>query len=118
MKLKTILKKAEQFIPNDQVTLEGEAERKSFEERFPKESIKNLTLEEYADTKTRDSFIYWLERKNILAGIGGGNSSKFGIYRAQNGDYCKGYGKNKVVLQGDSLHKEFSELKVFIVQAI
>src|SRR5699024_5367070 len=118
MKLQTILKKAKHFNSNSQTMLEGEAERESFVKRFPQESIENLTVEEYADTKTKDSFIYWLERKNILAGIGGGNSSKFGIYRAQNGDYCKGYGKNKVVLQGDSLNKEFSDLKEFIVQAI
>src|SRR5699024_6841382 len=62
--------------------------------------------------------IYWLERKNILAGIGGGNSSKFGIYRAQSGDYCKGYGENKITLKGKLLQKEFNDLKEFIVEAI
>ncbi len=118
MKLQTILERAKQYTLSTQTTQEGEAERKSFIERFPKESINNLTIEAYANTKTKDSFIYWLERKNILAGIGGGHSGKFGIYRAQSGEYCKGYGKNQVVLEGKTLQKEFNDLKESIVQAI
>ncbi|PAV27796.1 AAA family ATPase [Virgibacillus profundi] len=118
MKLQTILERAKQHTPSPQTTNEGEAERNSFVKRFPKESINNLTVEEYANTKTKDSFIYWLERKNILAGIGGGNSAKFGIYRAQSGDYCQSYGKNKVILEDEKLQKEFNDLINLIVQAI
>src|SRR5699024_8921892 len=118
MKLQTILDRARQHSPDSAISEKGEAERQSFTNRFPKESLKGLTIEEYADTKTKDSFIYWLERKNIMSGIGGGSAAKFGLYRAKNGDYCKGYGKKKVYLEGEALEKEFVEIKNIIIKAI
>ncbi|MGX9459076.1 AAA family ATPase [Photobacterium damselae subsp. damselae] len=50
--------------------------------RWPKQKIKELTLEEYVDVNNRDTFAYWLEhRTKIVGSIRGGDSSKFGIYR-------------------------------------
>ncbi|GAB3517027.1 AAA family ATPase [Photobacterium alginatilyticum] len=50
--------------------------------RWPKQKVKELTLEEYVDVNNRDTFAYWLEhRTKILGSIRGGDSSKFGIYR-------------------------------------
>ncbi|MFD1039358.1 McrB family protein [Virgibacillus byunsanensis] len=118
MKLQTLLEKAALYNSDFNLVEEAESGRRSFIKRFPIDPLREMTVEEYADTKTKDSFIYWLERKHILAGIGGGNSSKFGIYRAQNGDYCKGYGKHKVVLEGEILQEEFYALKEGIIQAI
>nr|WP_304219967.1 AAA family ATPase [Fredinandcohnia onubensis] len=118
MKLQTIVEKAAQIIPDPDTTKKAEAKRNSYLERFPFSSLHNLTIEEYANTKTKDCFIYWLERKQILAGIGGGNSSKFGVYLAKNGEYCKGYGKNQVILQGDKLQSEFNKVKNTILNAI
>ncbi|MFD1781632.1 McrB family protein [Fredinandcohnia salidurans] len=118
MKLQTIVDKAVQFSSDPEITSKAEAKRNSFLERFPLSSLHNLTIDEYANTKTKDCFIYWLERKQILAGIGGGNSSKFGVYLAKNGEYCKGYGKNQVILQGDKLQNEFSKVKSTILDAI
>lgn len=118
MKLQTILDKAAQFILDPDITVKDETDRNSFIERFPIDSLHNLSIHEYANTKTKDSFIYWLERKQILSGIGGGNSSKFGVYLAKNNEYCKGYGKNQVILQGDNLQNEFDKVKNTIVDAI
>ncbi|MFZ3579990.1 McrB family protein [Virgibacillus sp. DJP39] len=118
MKIDTLKEKALEYKVDYQMLEEKETGRKKFIKRFPFESLKDMTIDDYADTKTKDSFIYWLERKHILAGIGGGNSSKFGIYRAQSGEYCKGYGKQKIVLQGDQLQEEFKALKTGIIKAI
>ncbi|MDI6508877.1 AAA family ATPase, partial [Bacillus wiedmannii] len=59
-----------------------------------------------------------LEQKNILGGIGGANAAKFGIYRAKTGEYCQGYGKQKMVLKGEQLQEEFRALKEGICEAI
>lgn len=118
MELKAMLEKAAQFSPDPKTTEKGELDRKIFIERFPRESIKNLTIEEYANTPTKDSFIYWLEFKKILAGIGGGTAAKFGIYRSKNGDYVKGSGKKQIILEGNQLDEELEYIKNFIIEAI
>lgn len=92
--------------------------RKEFIDRFPLKNLADMTLEEYASIHSKDTFIYWLERKNILAGIGGGNSSKFGIYCAKDGKYYRGYGPKKALLEGASLQEEFQKLKHHILAAI
>ncbi|MBL3641743.1 AAA family ATPase [Bacillus sp. RHFB] len=118
MKLQTLLNKALIYKSNEQLLAEKEEERQSFLKRFPFDSLIDLTIEEFSNTKTKDCFNYWLERKKILGGIGGGNSSKFGIYLSKTGDYCKGYGKQKIELKGEKLNEEFQILKERIIQAI
>ncbi|WP_407272055.1 McrB family protein [Radiobacillus sp. PE A8.2] len=118
MKLQTLLEKGSQYHIDPSKLEEKKEGLQSFLDRFPLDSLKDMTVEEYADTQSKKSFIYWLERKGILSGIGGGNSSKFGIYRAQNGEYCKGYGQHKVILKDDALYKEFDALKALILHAI
>lgn len=57
--------------------------REEFNERFPKEKIGQMTLEEYAlgTENFRDSFCYWLEWKTrYLGSIKGGTSTKFGVW--------------------------------------
>jgi len=55
--------------------------------RWPREELKNLTLEQYVAVKDRktgvyDTFIYWLETKTIeLGSIQGNTAIKFGIYK-------------------------------------
>jgi 5-methylcytosine-specific restriction enzyme B len=92
--------------------------REQFLARFPFESLREMTMQQYASIHSKDTFIYWLERKKILAGIGGGNSSKFGIYCAKDGKYYKGYGNNKVLLEGEELDKEFLALKELVITSI
>lgn len=56
-----------------------------FLKAFPLESLKEMTLEQYTNLNKSDSFCYWLETKTqMLGGIGGGSSFKFGIYRCKN----------------------------------
>lgn len=118
MKLQIVIQKATQFELDISLLAEKESGRQEFVKRFPLEYLRNLTIEEYANTKTKDCFNYWLEQKNILGGIGGANAAKFGIYRAKTGEYCKGYGKQKVVLKGEQLQEEFRALKEGICEAI
>ena len=61
--------------------------RLEFISKFPLNSIQNLIVNDYCLGTTENSFCYWLEFKNILFGIGGGNASKFGIYKSKNGNY-------------------------------
>ncbi|MED4689669.1 hypothetical protein [Peribacillus frigoritolerans] len=96
MKLQTLLNKALIYKSNEQLLAEKEEGRQSFLKRFPFDSLNDLTIDEFSNTKTKDCFNYWLERKKILGGIGGGNSSKFRIYLSKTGVYCKGYGKQKI----------------------
>ena len=50
-----------------------------FLERWPVAAIERMTLEEYGDQSTKDSFTYWIERKaSKLGSIGGSTSYKFG----------------------------------------
>ncbi|QOL27347.1 AAA family ATPase [Thalassotalea sp. LPB0316] len=50
--------------------------------RWPREKIKELSLDEYIDVNNQDTFAYWLEHKTKpLGSIRGGDASKFGIYR-------------------------------------
>lgn len=54
--------------------------REAFVQRFPREQLSNLTLEEYALGKS-DSFCYWVEFKtHHLGSVAGGSSSKWGIW--------------------------------------
>ena len=61
---------------------------KSFlsEERFKKENIQNLKIEDYTGTgDKRKDFTYWVEIKlDKLGGIKGGSSFKFGVYKCNN----------------------------------
>jgi 5-methylcytosine-specific restriction protein B len=48
---------------------------------WPPERVAAMTLKEYSSVGTDDSFTWFLESKmNLLGGIGGGSSFKFGIY--------------------------------------
>lgn len=124
MNIQEIVEKAKEYKFNENFAKEAEQKRMSFIKKFPLEKIKSLTLEEYAlqkdnaPDKYKETMIYYLERKNILVGIGGGNSSKFYIYMDKNGEYCTGYGANKKVLKGEELEQEFTKLKNNICEAI
>ena len=54
---------------------------KQFQDAFPIESLKEMTLEKYTNLNRDDSFCYWLEsRTYTLGSFWGGSSFKFGIY--------------------------------------
>lgn len=58
---------------------------RTFQDKFPEESLSNMTLEQYTDINNEETFCYWLEHKTVeLGSIRGGYAGKFGIYRCQN----------------------------------
>ena len=108
---------------------EGNYERKekgrnSFIERFPLNRIKDLTLDEFViGAGNKDSFCYWLEFKKIedsviLFGIGGGNASKFGLYKGEDGYYYTGYWNSKKKIEGEVLDDYFETIKKSIVESL
>lgn len=73
------------WLENNPKTLPAELKdlRRQFVEKFPKEKLADLKLEEYAlgHEKSADSFCYWLEFKtSALGSIRGGSSAKFGVW--------------------------------------
>lgn len=92
--------------------------RLEFISKFPLTSIQSLNLDDYCIGTSENSFCYWLEFKDILFGIGGGNASKFGIYKSKDGNYCESYGTKKISLEGEALEEKFSKLKQSIVQGL
>lgn len=52
-----------------------------FLSRWPLETLRNMSLEEYSQAGNKDCFTYWLElRTEDLGSIWGGSAFKFGIY--------------------------------------
>ena len=117
MNINDLIEKAKQFSITEEKIKKDEEDRLRFINKFPLEMIKDMTLEQYSvnskqyPNKYKDTFIYLLEFGKILAGIGGGNASKFYIYMDANGDYCTGSGKNKKILEGEELEREFNTLR-------
>lgn len=58
---------------------------RQFQEIFPIESLKDMTLDEYTNLDKASSFCYWLESKTSeLGSIWGGSAYKFGIFKFNN----------------------------------
>jgi Cdc6-like AAA superfamily ATPase len=108
------------FIPRKDYELKREKDRQVFIEKFPLKNISKLTLEEFVSGNgNKESFCYWLEFKDIMFGIGGGNASKFGIYKSKvKGGYCLSANKNSKVLSEEELPKYFNKLKSEIISAL
>ena len=57
-------------------------QKDEFLKRFPLESLRDMTIDQYTNLNREDSFCYWLESRTwSLGSIWGGSSLKFGIYR-------------------------------------
>lgn len=97
---------------------ERERGRIGFVTKFPISRIQSLSLDEYCIGTNENSFCYWLEYKDILFGIGGGNASKFGLYKSKDGNYYEETGVHKEPLQGPNLESKFSHIKNLIVQGL
>ena len=118
MSLKKLSEKSKEFILPQENIDKRENGRLSFVSKFPLDKIKDLNIEEYVQGTDENSFCYWLEFKKILFGIGGGNASKFGVYKAKDGNYYTSYGKNKKQLAGQELESFFLKIKSGISQAL
>jgi hypothetical protein len=123
MSIENLKKKASVYSVSQEYLDSKEKGRLDFIAKFPLGSLLQLKLDEYVLGTDKESFCYWLEFKKIddnfiLFGIGGGNSSKFGLYKSKNGSYQKGYGKSKITLVGSELEDYFSSIKSSILTAI
>lgn len=118
MSLKKLSEKSKEFnLPQENID-KRETGRLTFISKFPLNTIKDLSIDQYVQGTDENSFCYWLEFKKILFGIGGGNASKFGVYKAKDGNYYSSYGKNKKQLTGEELEDFFSNIKSGILQAL
>jgi len=121
MNLEILNEKAKNYVVSNERMEQNETDQKAFIERFPLRELKNMTLEQYAIGTTEHSFCYWLEFKKIGFGIGGGNSSKFGIYR-KNKDgnlvYATGFGEHRKILDDNNAELYFKQLLAGILMAL
>lgn len=108
------------YTPDLASNKEREEGRKTFLNRFPKDNFSNLTLEDYVvGGENKDTFSNWLEFKKILFGIGGGNSSKFGIYlKKEYQTYRIGVGTKAKILKGKELETYFENLKSGLIKVL
>lgn len=118
MSLKILNDKSKGYSVSQDMLDKSEENRLPFIERFPINKIKDLSIDEYVQGTDENSFCYGLEFKYIALGIGGGNASKFGIYKAKNGNYYNSVGKNKKELKGAELDNAFAKIKSGIMQAL
>ena len=101
--------------------------RDDFQQRWPFQAVKNMTLEQYTGVKSKDTFTFWLESKTEnLISIWGGSAYKFGIFkRAQNdvekelksgqtGDTEYGWYEK----YGETRNQAFEKIKNLILQII
>lgn len=119
MNLKKLNGQSEEYsIPQENID-KKEAGRLSFISKFPIDSLKDLSVDQYVQGTDENSFCYWLEFKKILFGIGGGNASKFGLYKAaKDGNYYKGAAINKEQISGLELQNYFEKIKNGILTAL
>lgn len=118
MSLEQLKEKSREFNLSQEIIDKREKDRLSFVREFPLNEINNLNIDQYVQGTDKNSFCYWLEFKKILFGIGGGNASKFGVYKAKDNKYYTSYGKNKKELSGQELEDFFSNIKSGIIKAL
>ncbi|HIF9112074.1 TPA: McrB family protein [Photobacterium damselae] len=93
-----------------------------FLQRWPRESLEQLTLEEYVSVNNQDTFTYWLETKTReLGSIQGNTSAKFGIYKRNGeGKEQNGIGHGEVYTwrtrYGNNESEVFNYVKKVLIQ--
>jgi len=124
MTINQLIEKAGSFELSDGYLQSIEIGRQAFLQKFPREKLASLTLEEYAIGNGEDSFCYWLEQKKIdenLIGpdIRGFNNTKFCIFSSTDGHFYTGYKVSlRKPLSDDESQKIFSKLKGEIVDTL
>ena len=110
MSIEKLNKKAKEYSLSKEIIEKRENDRLSFVKQFPLEKLINLSIDQFAQGTDKNSYCYWLEFKKIGFGIGGGNASKFGIYKTKNNgvlSYAIGYGNNKSFLDDKEANDYF-----------
>ncbi len=121
MSIDKLNKYAEKYTLANKIIEKREESRLSFISKFPLNELKNLTLDEFAQGGNENSFCYWLEYREIGFGIGGGNASKFGIYKPRNNGklvYVTGFRTNKIYLDENEAKLFYSQLLSKIIKAL
>lgn len=118
MSFEKLIEKAKGYSLSEEIIEKRENDRLSFVEKFPLDKLKDLSIDQFVQGTDNNSFCYWLEFKKIGFGIGGGNASKYGMYKAKDGNYYSSYGKNKKHLTGTELKEFFLNIKSGIIQAL
>jgi len=121
MSIDKLKKLADKYSLSEEIVEQRENNRLSFVEKFPLAKLKDLSIDQFVQGTDDNSFCYWLEFKKIGFGIGGGNASKFGIYKTKNKEeivYATGYGKNKTYLDDHSAKDYFADLLNKILKAL
>lgn len=121
MSIDKLKKLADKYSLSEEIVEQRENDRLSFVEKFPLAKLKDLSIDQFVQGTDDNSFCYWLEFKKIGFGIGGGNASKFGIYKTKNKEeivYATGYGKNKTYLDDQSAKDYFADLLNKILKAL
>jgi 5-methylcytosine-specific restriction enzyme B len=116
-----LIEQAGQYILSEEFIKQSEDDRLSFVQKFPLHELKNLYLDEYVQGTDENSFCYWLEFKRTGFGIGGGNASKFGIYKTKKDGkqvYAISSGKNKTFIDSSSANKYYTELMNKVIKAL
>jgi len=121
MSIDKLKKLADKYSLSEEIVEQRENDRLSFVEKFPLAKLKDLSIDQFVQGTDDNSFCYWLEFKKIGFGIGGGNASKFGIYKTKNKAeivYATSYGKNKTYLDDKSAKDYFADLLNKILKAL
>ncbi len=121
MSINKLKELASKYSLSDEIVEQREKDRLSFIEKFPLTRLKDLSIDQFVQGTDDNSFCYWLEFKKIGFGIGGGNASKFGIYKTKNKEeivYATSYGKNKTYLYDKAAKDYFSDLLNKILKAL
>ncbi len=121
MSLNKLQELAGKYSLSDEIVEQREKDRLSFVEKFPLTKLKDLSIDQFVQGTDDNSFCYWLEFKKIGFGIGGGNASKFGVYKTKNNKeivYATGYGKTKTYLDDQAAKDYFSNLLNKILKAL
>lgn len=92
---------------------------------FPRESLKELSLEQYTNLNRSDSFCYWVEFKlNDIGSIRGNSAYKFGIYQYNakpeqtNHNFLIDSKYAWKASLGNTCEKAFSKIKETIIQIV
>jgi hypothetical protein len=121
MTTSTLREKSANYALAEDFIASRESDRMRFLDRFPLNKLASMTIDEYVAGNGQDTFCYWLEFKKIGAGIGGGNATKFGIYRPSNtkdDTFAVGYGTKKEILTRREATSYFQELQSKLLQAL
>lgn len=121
MSINKLIETAKKYSLSNEVIEQREEDRLSFVNKFPLNNLKDLSIDQFVQGTDENSFCYWLEFKKIGFGIGGGNASKFGIYKTEKeGEifYVTGSGNSKTYLDDKAAKEYFSYQLAKILKAL